>query len=94
MRKSAKKAILIHILRILHNYSSFDYPVTQTMIVNYLNDIDIPCCRKTVGRNIHYLAECGVPIKRKSTKAGGYYYDFQNDKFFVKKNIQKSEEQK
>lgn len=94
MKKSAKKAVLIHILRILHNYTSFDYPVTQTMIVNYLNDIDISCSRKTVGRNIHYLMQCGVPIKRKAQKNGGYYYDSEHDTFFVRIKIQKSEENK
>ena len=85
MQTNLKKTIIIHILRILYNYTSFDYPATQTNIVNYLNDIDIPCTRKTVGRNLKYLIDCGLPIKRKNSKSGGYYYDVDNDKFFVRK---------
>lgn len=87
MTKELKKTIIVYILKILHNYTSIDYPVTQTMIVNYLNDIDIACTRKTVGRNLKYLIECGVPIKRKNGKNGGYYYDVENDNFFVKSNL-------
>ena len=80
-----KKTTIIHVLRILYNYSSAEFPVTQSNIVNYLNDIDVPCTRKTVGRNINYLIDCGVPIKRKRTKNGGYYYDIENDTFFARK---------
>ena len=85
MQAEIKKTIIVHILRILYNYTSFDYPVTQTELVNYLTDIDIPCTRKTVGRNLKYLIDCGVPIKRKYCKNGGYYYDVANDNFFVRK---------
>ena len=87
MKTLSKKNILIHILRILYNFTSIDHPVTQTHIANYLNDIDLPCTRKTVSRNLKYLMDCGVPIKRKSCKKGGYYYDFENDTFFVRKHI-------
>lgn len=80
-----KKTTIIHVLRILYNYSSAEFPVTQSNIVNYLNDIDVPCTRKTVGRNINYLIDCGLPIKRKCTKNGGYYYDIENDTFFARK---------
>ena len=84
METTLKKTIIVHILRELYNYTSYDYPVTQTTIVNYLNDIDIPCSRKTVGRNLKYLMLCGLPIKRKHCKNGGYYYDFENDNFFIR----------
>lgn len=93
MRDCAKKIIIIHILRILYNYTSFHYPATQTTIVKYLNDIDIPCSRKTVGRNIKYLIESGLPIKRRQCKNGGYYYDSENDRFFVKINIGNTKEE-
>ena len=82
-----KKLTIIHVLRVLYNYTSADFPATQTAIVNYLNDIGVSCSRKTVGRNLKYLIDCGVPIKRKNAKSGGYYYDFENDSFFVKLNI-------
>ncbi len=87
MNKCSKKVIIVYILKVLYKYTSVDFPATQTTIVNYLNDIDIPCDRKTVGRNLKYLIDCGVPIKRKCCKNGGYYYDFENDNFFVRKTI-------
>ena len=82
-----KKLTIIHVLRVLYNFTSPEFPATQTAIVNYLNDIDISCSRKTVGRNIKYLIDCGVPIKRKCAKNGGYYYDFENDNFFGRINV-------
>lgn len=82
-----KKTTIIHILKILYNYTSREFPATQTAIVNYLNDIGVSCTRKTVGRNLKYLTACGVPIKRKHAKDGGYYYDFENDSFFVRLKI-------
>ncbi len=83
-----KKTTIIHVFRVLYNFTSCDYPATQTSIVNYLNDIGIECTRKTVGRNLKYLIESGVPIKRKTTKNGGYYYDFDNDNFLKRTKIQ------
>ena len=84
MNASAKKTIIVHILKVIYCYTSIDYPATQTAIVNYLNDLDINCTRKTVGRNLKYLIDIGVPIKRKCAKNGGYYYDFENDNFFIR----------
>ena len=92
MNENQKKIIIVYILKILYNYTSYDYPVTQSSIVKYLNDIDISCTRKTVGRNLKYLMDSGVPIKRKRSKNGGYYYDPSNDTFFVRKNIEKDGE--
>ena len=82
----SKKVTIIHVMRVLYNYSSAEFPVSQTAIVNYLNDIGISCTRKTVGRNINCLVDAGVPIKRKHAKNGGYYYDHENDKFLVRIN--------
>ena len=84
METITKKTVIVRILKILYNYTSLEHPATQTAIVNYLNDINISCTRKTVGRNLKYLIDCGVPIKRKRCKSGGYYYDFENDNFFVR----------
>ena len=85
MKSIAKKNIGIYILKVLYCYTSREFPATQTAIVNYLNDLDVPCARKTVGRNINYLIESGVPIKRINGKSGGYYYDTENDKFLIRK---------
>ena len=94
MKGKSKKSIIIYILKILYNYTSVDYPATQTTIANYLNDIDLPCDRKTVGRNLKHLIDSGLPIKRKQCKNGGYYYDFENDTFFSRNKINSIEEHK
>ena len=87
MKPNLKKAIIIQILRILYNYTSYDFPATQTVIVQYLNDVGIPCTRKTIGRNLGYLIASGLPIRRRHDKNGGYYYDADNDTFFVRSKI-------
>ena len=87
MDKIAKKTIIVHILRVLYCYTSVENPATQTHIANYLNDIDIPCDRKTVGRNIKYLIDMGLPIIKSNGIKRGYYYDIENDKFFIRKEI-------
>ena len=80
----AKKVIILYVLNVLRVASSIDTPVTQTTICNYLNDISIPCDRKTVGRNIQYLCDFGYPIK----KAGkGYYLDRNDMDKMKEKNI-------
>ena len=87
MDKIAKKTIIVHILRVLYCYTSVEYPATQTHIANYLNEIDISCDRKTVGRNIKYLIDMGLPIIKSNGIKRGYYYDILNDKFFIRKEI-------
>ena len=84
MKESAKKTVIVYILRIMYNFTSEEFPVTQTSIVTFLRDNDIECSRKTVGRNLKYLMDIGVPIKRKPEKNGGYYYDINEDTFFVR----------
>ena len=71
--KHSKKTIILYILNILKLYSSEKYPVSQTAICNFLNDIQVDCNRKTVGRNIVYLQEFGYPIKKVTGK--GFYLD-------------------
>ncbi len=88
METNMKKPIIIYILKVLYSYTSFEYPVTQTSLAEYLNDIEISCDRKTVGRNLRCLMRCGLPIKRKNGKNGGYYYDGENDTFFVRKTME------
>ena len=71
--KHSKKTIILYVLNILKLYSSEEYPVSQTAICNFLNDIRVDCDRKTVGRNIVYLQEFGYPIKKVFGK--GFYLD-------------------
>ena len=95
MEGNLKKTTIVHVLRVLYNYTSFDYPATQTAIVNYLNDMGIACARKTVGRNIAYLIESGAPIQRRMQKNGGYYYDHKGDRFLTRrKNMEMEKEGK
>lgn len=84
MNKIAKKTIIVYVLKVLYNYTSNENPATQTFISDYINDMGIPCDRKTVGRNIKYLTEIGLPIKRSTKNKKGYYYDKSNDNFFNK----------
>ena len=51
-KKIAKKAIILYVLNIIKRYSSEENPISQTAICLYLNDIGVPCDRKTVGRNV------------------------------------------
>ncbi len=81
----AKKTIIVHILKILYCYTSADYPATQYHIAHYLNDINIPCDRKTVGRNIQYLIDMGLPICKSRSSKRGYFYDITNDTFFTRR---------
>ena len=79
-KKIAKKTVILYVLNIIKLYSSEEHPVSQSAICNYLNEIGIPCDRKTIGRNIQYLCEFGYPIKRVGK---GYYLDqteFENSK--------------
>ncbi len=88
MRKNSKKTIIVYILKILYNYTSSDYPATQTAIVTYLNDMNIVCSRKTIGRNLQYLIDMGLPIERKTAKNGGYYYNHAKDIFFYRITVE------
>ena len=72
-KKIAKKTIILYVLNVIRGYSSEEYPVSQTAICNFLNDLGIPCDRKTVGRNIQYLREFGYPIQK--IEGRGYYLD-------------------
>ena len=80
----AKKVIILYVINILKTVSSEQTPVTQTTICNYLNDIGIPCDRKTIGRNIKYLCDFGYPIKRVGK---GYYLDKDELKVINNKNM-------
>ncbi len=78
METNPKKVIILYVLNVLKLYSSPANPISQTAIANYLNDIDVPCDRKTVGRNIGYLIEFGYPVKKVGTR--GYYLTAQDIK--------------
>lgn len=71
-KEISKKNIILHILKVLCRFSSQKASVPQTALAKYLNDLGIPCDRKTVGRNIKYLQDFGVEVKKDEK---GYFVD-------------------
>ena len=84
-KKIAKKTIILYVLNVIKLYSSKEYPVSQTAICEYLNEIHVPCDRKTIGRNITYLQDFGYPIEKIDGK--GYYLNSDKMKNIKKKII-------
>ena len=72
-KKIAKKTIILYVLKMLEKGSSKENPISQTSIMKVINSLDVPCDRKTVGRNINYLIEFGYPIVK--LKGGKCYMD-------------------
>jgi hypothetical protein len=72
-KKIAKKVIILYVLDALEKASSKDHPIRIYSIAKVLNQIGVPCERRTVSRNIDYLIEYGKPIVK--IKGGGVYYD-------------------
>ena len=66
---TAKKPLILYVLKILEANTDKEHPMKQTQIAEWLNDV-MPCDRKTVGRNIEALIEMGYPIVK--TQKGCY----------------------
>ncbi len=80
MKKSiAKKTIILYVFLMLYKGSSIEKPISQTQMTNVINDMGVPCDRRTVGRNIKYLIDFGLPIFK---TGGGYCYIKHLDKYF------------
>ena len=77
MKKIAKKVIILYVLEMLEKGSSKEKPITMLNMANVLNSLDVPCDRRTIGRNVNYLIEYGKPIVK--LKGGGVYYDQEKD---------------
>ena len=74
MKKNiAKKTIILYVLDMLEKGSSKEKPITMTNMAKVLNSMNIPCDRRTIGRNVNYLIEYGKPIVK--IKGGGCYWD-------------------
>ncbi len=83
MRKNiAKKTLLLYILKLLYNGSSWEKPITVAQITNVLHSLNVDCSARTVSRNIQYLIDFGLPVIRKKGKYGGYFYLKEKDNFF------------
>ena len=78
----AKKTIILYVFKMLYRGSSRDRPITQTQITHVLNSMGVDCDRRTIGRNIQYLIDFGLPIFRRKGKNGGYFYYKEKDNFF------------
>ena len=72
-KEIAKKTIILYILEMLEKGSSKEKPITITSMTKVLNSMNIPCERRTVGRNIDYLIQYGKPIVK--IKGGGCYIE-------------------
>lgn len=75
----AKKLIILYILKALEDFPPC-MPLSYTTVTKVLNGIGVQCDRKTVSRNIGYLIEFGVPIK----KLGNGIFYFRNDTEYKK----------
>lgn len=63
MTLEAKKTIIFRLYQVLYEYSDADHPLTQNKIIELLEkNYGIETERKTIGRNISYLAEMGIDI--------------------------------
>lgn len=69
----AKKTIILYVLKMLYLGSSWKKPITITNITKVLNSMGVPCDRKTIGRNVDYLIDFGIPIVK--INGGGCYFD-------------------
>lgn len=58
---TAKKPLILYVLKILEANTDKENPMKQTQIAEWINDV-MPCDRKTVGRNIKILQDMGYPI--------------------------------
>ena len=92
MKKTiAKKTIILYVLKLLYQGSSWEKPITITQMTNVLNAMGIECHQRTVERNIQYLIDFGLPVIRKKGRNGGYFYLKDKDNFFnYKEHYEKS----
>ena len=83
MSKSiAKKTIILYVLKLLYKASSYEKPITLTQMTNVLNSMGVECSKRTVGRNVKYLIDFGLPVIHKKGNKGGYFYLKERDDFF------------
>lgn len=75
--KSAKKTIILYVLKMLYKGSSKENPVKITSMTKVLHSLGVPCDRRTVSRNIGYIQDFGLPVVK--IKGGGCYYDHERD---------------
>ena len=82
--KPSKKALIILILRLIENETDKYTVLSQTKIANIISEV-MPCDRKTVGRNIQFLIDCGYPIIK--TRQGVYmdrrYFSIEEKDFIL-----------
>ena len=83
MKKTiAKKTIILYIFKLLYKGSSYEPPITTAQMTNVLNSMGVECSQRTVGRNIQYLIDFGLPVIKKKGNKGGYFYLKERDIFF------------
>ena len=78
----AKKTIILYVLKLLYKGSSYESPITLTQMTNVLNSMGVECNKRTIGRNVQYLIDFGLPVIHKKGAKGGYFYLKEKDNFF------------
>ena len=78
----AKKTIILYVLQMLYKGSSYEKPITLLQMTNVLNSLGVKCNKRTIGRNVQYLIDFGLPVIRKKGKNGGYFYLKERDIIF------------
>ena len=79
-KEIAKKTIILYVLKMLYYGTNEGHPITITNMTKVLNSMNIPCDRKTVGRNINYIIEFGLPVIKLKK---GYYYDHSKGNTYI-----------
>ena len=67
MSMIAKKTLILYVLKLLYQGSSWENPITVTQMTNVLNSMGIACSKRTVGRNVQYLIQFGLPVMSPQT---------------------------
>ena len=86
----AKKTIILYVLKLLYKGSAFGKPITLQQMTNVLHSIGIECNKRTIGRNVQYLIDFGLPIIKRKGRNGGYFYLHEQDDFFNLEHVVKN----
>lgn len=76
MAENNQKIKLLRIIEFLRSESKLNNPVSTSMIINYLNGIQISCDRRTLYKDMDLLIESGTNIvKTELGRENAYYID-------------------
>lgn len=73
-KSEGQKLKILHILKILEEYTDEAHPMTTAELIRRLDQLGIPCERKTIYSDIEKLIDFGYDIVQVSNRRGGGYY--------------------